>query len=663
MSDGTRLRTGMSLDRRKLRWILGIFLFALVIPTAVLIYQAYGQLEWEAFYQHRVLAEEFADRIDVRLRGIIATEEARSVTDYGFLIVQGQPSANFIQRSPLANLPTGDAIPGLMAYFQIDSHGMFSTPLLPVGIDASAYGLSTDDVAQRQRLERQVHTLLVAADAGSAPAPAKAKANAMEERDVASEPKRVDANKASQDVFDRLAAAPAYDAKSEPAAAGTGALGKIADLKLDSRYAAQSKDRPLANVELPLLTAERGGRKEQSIVAPEQAAAATGGRVGIFESELDPFVFRRLDAGHFVLFRKAWLNDQRLIQGAVIAQDKFVEGIVAAPFRETALARTSELIVGYHGQVVETILGQQKMNYSDRATAAMAGELLFRTVLSVPLQDFELIFSVSGLPVGPGGRVIGWATLVLTLVLCGGFWVVYRFGIRQIELSIQQQDFVSAVSHELKTPLTSIRMYGEILRAGWADEEKKRSYYDFIYHESERLSRLINNVLRLARLTRNGEHLDQRPIKVTELLSLVESKVAAQVEQAGFLLRIDKTAADDTTVRVDADSVMQILINLVDNAVKFSARADSKVVELGCRTSRNDAQFWVRDYGPGIPKGQMKKIFQLFYRAEGELTRKTVGTGIGLALVQELTSAMGGNVRVRNCEPGVEFTVAFPAAD
>ena len=406
------------------------------------------------------------------------------------------------------------------------------------------------------------------------------------------------------------------------------------------------------------------GRKEQSIVAPQQAAAATRGRVGIFESELDPFVFRRLDAGHFVLFRKAWLNDQRLIQGAVIEQNKFIEGVVGAPFRETALARTSELIVGYQGQVVETIAGQQKTNYRDRATAAMAGDLLFRTVLSVPLQDFELIFSVSRLPVGPGGRVIGWATLVLTLVLGGGFWVVYRFGIRQIELSMQQQDFVSAVSHELKTPLTSIRMYGEILRAGWADEDKKRGYYDFIYHESERLSRLINNVLRLARLTRNGEHLDQRSVKVTELLSLVESKVAAQVDQAGFTLRIDKTAAaDDVTVCVDADSVVQILINLVDNALKFSARADVKVVELGCRMLRNEAQFWVRDYGPGIPKGQMKKIFQLFYRAEGELTRETVGTGIGLALVQQLTSAMGGTVQVRNREPGAEFTVGFPVAE
>ena len=81
---------------------------------------------------------------------------------------------------------------------------------------------------------------------------------------------------------------------------------------------------------------------------------------------------------------------------------------------------------------------------------------------------------------------------------------MYRLGVGQIRLHRQQQDFVSAVSHELKTPLTSIRMYGEMLRAGWVDEDKKRSYSDFIFHESERLSRLIANVLQLARMTRSA---------------------------------------------------------------------------------------------------------------------------------------------------------------
>ena len=99
-------------------------------------------------------------------------------------------------------------------------------------------------------------------------------------------------------------------------------------------------------------------------------------------------------------------------------------------------------------------------------------------------------------------------TLLLALVLSGGCYVIYRYGVGQISLYRQQQDFVSAVSHELKTPLTSIRMYSEMLKAGWADEDKKAGYYAFIHDESERLSRLITNVLQLARMTRGNHSID-----------------------------------------------------------------------------------------------------------------------------------------------------------
>jgi signal transduction histidine kinase len=292
------------------------------------------------------------------------------------------------------------------------------------------------------------------------------------------------------------------------------------------------------------------------------------------------------------------------------------------------------------------------------------GDLLYRAPLSAPLNEVELIFSVADLPMGPGGRIVGWATFVLAVVLLGGLAVVYRSAAAQIDLTRQQQDFVAAVSHELKTPLTSIRMYGEILRAGWASEEKKKTYYDFIFHESERLSRLIANVLRLARLTRNGDEMDVKPATASELLSLVESKVASQVEQAGFRLVLDRDPqAGSASIAVDADSLVQILINLVDNALKFSAHSQQKVVEIGARVAQGSVVFRVRDYGPGIAPRHLERIFELFYRAEDELTRETTGTGIGLALVSELTAAMGGEVGVRNCQPGAEFTVTFPRVE
>src|SRR5690606_30454730 len=111
--------------------------------------------------------------------------------------------------------------------------------------------------------------------------------------------------------------------------------------------------------------------------------------------------------------------------------------------------------------------------------------------------DMELSWTVLRLPPGPGATLVGWAGAVLFAVLLLGFLLLYRMALRQLLLARQQQDFISAVSHELKTPLTSIRMYAELLRAGWASEAKRGEYYAFIHDESERLSRLIANVLQL----------------------------------------------------------------------------------------------------------------------------------------------------------------------
>ena len=291
------------------------------------------------------------------------------------------------------------------------------------------------------------------------------------------------------------------------------------------------------------------------------------------------------------------------------------------------------------------------MNSSDRSSLFFLGRpltplygsamkvraLLYRSRLSAPLDALEVIFSVSRLPSGPGAAVLGWTTLLLAVVFMGGFLAIYRLGMGQIRLARQQQDFVSAVSHELKTPLTSIRMYGEMLREGWADDTRRQQYYEYIHDESERLTRLIDNVLRLSSITRNGPSFDLRPSTAGELMGQLRSKIASQVERAGFELSfsIDE-GAKRAEVLIDEDCFVQILINLVDNAIKFSKKAGADRVDIGAVIDgRRQLRFSVRDYGPGVPRDQMKKIFKLFYRSENELTRETVGTGIGLALVIE----------------------------
>jgi signal transduction histidine kinase len=167
-------------------------------------------------------------------------------------------------------------------------------------------------------------------------------------------------------------------------------------------------------------------------------------------------------------------------------------------------------------------------------------------------------------------------------------------------------------------------------------------------------------VLQLAKISRNEPQYDLQPIAVGQLMSNAESRIASQVERAGFELRFVNDV-DDAAISIDEDCFMQIVINLVDNAIKFSKDADDKAVEVRSKcTADGNVVFSVRDYGPGVPQDQMKKIFELFYRSESELTRETVGTGIGLAIVYQLATAMGGNVDLVNVEPGAEFRVLFP---
>ena len=696
------------LNKNRLRLGLLLFFVALTVPTALLVGQAYSQLKWEAFHQHRVMAEELALRIDRELQQRITAEEARSFTDYSFLNVAGSEEVSFIQRSPLSAFPVESEIPGLIGYFQIDTEGNFTTPLLPQRLNSSAlYGISREERAGRQQLQAQLQDILSrnrlvsSSEQAARRAKKEAEAQRLRERDARrqSEKRQQLAKReiAEQEMeMDIAMAAPppapavaamegevmsqaAFDRLGEPQSPlelrqknmAPSKLGRVEDLKLDSPYAGKGIAEKKAKRSVAKAVS-RGMRKESNTLPREELLydetvdseeAAPSLRITTFESEIDPFEMQLLDSGHFVLFRKVWRNGQRYIQGALIERETFLHELFEPLFHETALSKMSSLAIAYDGDIFTALAGNNATRYLSSGSE-MQGALLYQGRLSAPLSEMELIFSIEHLPAGPGSSVLAWLSVILALVLCGGLTLLYRLGLGQLTLARQQQDFVSAVSHELKTPLTSIRMYGEMLREGWASEEKKRSYYDYIYTESERLSRLINNVLQLARMTRNEQHIELHPVNVGELLDMLRSKVSSQIEQAGFTLHLECDAQGrDRQIAVDADSFTQVIINLVDNAIKFSARAEHKRIDIGCQLqSKGGILFTVRDYGPGVSRDQMKKIFKLFYRSENELTRETVGTGIGLALVRQLATLMHAEVDVINREPGAEFRLLFPVA-
>ena len=686
-------------DRTKLRWILAAFFLALAVPSAILIGQAYGQLKWEALHQQQVLAEDVANRIARELGDWIMTEDRRPVTDYDFLVVEGGQAANFVQRSPLSEFPVPTELPGVIGYFQVDPAGRFSTPIVPPeGQAGEKYGLASEELAQRTAQAARLYDILSSNELVQhrapvvAPEPARrnlsdgepAGARALgddalleSDRDVqepriqASRAEGIAAESKERPEEEAIAAGPrSFDELQKDQSPGDlrqqlpETLGRVADLKLEGNQSTAQTPQAAA----PEAGTERRKRREANLIPePEKGARLDQPvdqfrdyRISTFESEVDPLSFALLDSGHFVLFRYVWRDGGRLVQGLLIEPGPFIEGLVIPAFRNTAVARSLDLLVALRGEVIRAVGGPTARGYGER-NQDLAGTLVHAARMPSPLEDLKLIFTVNQLPAGPGAGVIAWVGGILALVLCIGTWLLYRAGSRQLQLAEQQRDFVSAVSHELKTPLTSIRMYAEMLRAGWTDPDKVRGYYDYIHDESERLSRLIGNVLQLSRISHQESHLDLQRVTGGELADLVRSKLSAQAEAAGFVMHIRcGDAAGEAEVMVDPDAFSQVMINLVDNAIKFSARAESRRVELAFEAAEGKLTCSVRDYGPGIPRRQMKKIFRLFYRPESELTRETVGTGIGLALIQQLVDAMNGKVDVRNREPGAEFTVTLP---
>lgn len=682
-----------ALSKRKLLAGLSLLILALAVPTGILIWQAYGQLRWESFHHYRGLAEELTQRIDADLVARIADAESRSFADYSFVVVEGTTENNFLQRSPLSAFPVAGDLPGVLGYFQVDGDGRFSTPVLPAsGTAPASLGISPEDYKRRELYAQQLQSVLSANSlvqsgsatsassermgeaAASSPEPRAAPAAFADRRRVAGQA-AFDALSAQQDAAavpreadDRLAFSEAAgDARSSQA------LAKVTDLDLESPFSGKRDERVDSLTVQRQAANVRSTRKEQSML-PETTVLATAAleeevsdtpplRINTFESEIDPLEFSLLDSGHFVLFRKVWRDRERYIQGALIDRNRFLEDAIIAPMRNSVTANMSDLIVAWKNDIIHTGFGTESANLSYSALESPAA-LLYRYRLSSPLDSLEIIFRVRQLPPGPGARVLGWSTLVLAVVFCVAFLALYRLGSSQIELARQQQDFVSAVSHELKTPLTSIRMYGEMLKEGWAEPDKRQQYYEYIHDESERLTRLISNVLQLASITRNAPSLDIRATRVGQLMQDIEAKVSNQVQRSGFSLVLERNEAiEHVEVAVDKDCCMQIIINLVDNAIKFSRYATPKVIEISSRlTGGSGVTFMVRDYGPGVPRDQMKKIFRLFYRSESELTRETVGTGIGLAIVHQLTLAMGGKTDVVNREPGAEFSVTLPRA-
>jgi signal transduction histidine kinase len=248
--------------------------------------------------------------------------------------------------------------------------------------------------------------------------------------------------------------------------------------------------------------------------------------------------------------------------------------------------------------------------------------------------------------------------LALTVGLLGGY-LVWRDVRRELRMAELRGHFVSSVSHELRTPLTAIRMFAETLREGRLEQEKTRQeYLDTIVSESERLSRLVDNVLNFSRIERGRKTYRFRPTSLQEVVHAAARAVQYPLASQGF--RLVTEAEENVSVsKADSDALEQAVLNLLTNAIKYSG--DSREIQLGLRRVDGQAEIRVADRGIGIPADEQGRIFEKFYRSPTRENELLPGTGLGLTLVEHVARAHGGRVGVESRPgQGATFFIRIP---
>ena len=258
-----------------------------------------------------------------------------------------------------------------------------------------------------------------------------------------------------------------------------------------------------------------------------------------------------------------------------------------------------------------------------------------------------------------------WRTLAFTIagavaLIAFGGWLVVADARRQLALAQQKTDFVSNVSHELKTPLTSIRMFAELMHDRPQPPEKQGQYLRIITVEAERLTRLINNVLDFAKIGRKQKRTEKKPLDLHALVARVWESQELHLREAGFTTRWE-AAPGPYPVLGDDDALAQVLVNLLSNAEKYST--ERKDVELHAWLDDAHVNIAVMDRGMGVPNGDDRKIFEAFYRAHDSLASGIQGSGLGLTLAQRIVHEHGGEIRFERREGGgCRFTLRVPLA-
>ena len=639
----------------RLRLFILLFFIMVSLPLGFVIWRSYSGLEQEERAQLLYFSETLFDQMERELADLIQREENRAVDEYQYFLAGAEDKGFANPRvSPLAGTLSPDYILG---YLQNNPDGSFQTPMVADmgNVPEEQRGL----VTQLREANRIFNSkkFSIAKKKALPSAAASEPVEYKEQKDIFSE--RFLSRKKSAPVktylgkktrrIEEITAEQAYNIATE-------------DVSPPQRKddVGQSMMPATASDQISMGAVAEEKREDNEIgvsIYEQEASLADQNRQREnqqrFQVEVAPFQSVAIKADQVYIFRRIAINNQIYRQGFLIQVQPLLRHLIASHFEEQPLARFSSLQLQRRDQGDST-------EYVRAGAAVAHSEFLAERDFPPPFDFLHISLRANGMPSSPARSSLHMALGVLALFMTLGLLAIYQSARAIFLMSERRTQFVSSVTHELKTPLTNIRMYVEMLEQGVAaTPEREQEYLNILGSESSRLAGLINNVLDMAKLEKKQNNFHMREGRLDEVLDEVETIMSQKLKQDGFILSIN--TSELSVFQFDRDVVIQILMNLIENSVKFGKHSPERKITINVSEERGYVRIAVSDTGPGIPKRALRKIFDDFYRVNNELTRTTGGTGIGLALVKKFVLAMGGRVFASNNKAaGCTITLLLP---
>lgn len=647
---------------KKLKLLIVAFCVTLSIPLAYFVLRTYRGLEQEEMATLNYFANTFFDEMEQTLGSMVQKEEGRAIDEYNFKMVPLDPTRKTIDgnRSPLSRLPVENFILG---YFQNNPDGSFQTPL--VDRDRSipqdreilvAHLENANRIFNQKRVLETDRINIKEAGVLTESEPKQQTSLAEKFLDLSrSQKSRVYLGQKDKRLESITPGQALNIAKS-------GQPKKISD-RLKSATLRDTKEYRRPEIKAESAPREKADEQKQSLkqdlteseafLKPEPVSDAP--ETNTFQVEVAPLQSVLIDTDQVFIFRRIMINQKIYRQGFILKIKTFLGQLVNNHFLLQPMAGFTHLRLSVmdRGKEISTV---------NAGVNAGEPDYQLNRIFPTPFAFLHATLTSTQIPRSGGRNTLNIMMIFLAAVFLIGLFAIYHSTRTIVDLSKRRSQFVSSVTHELKTPLTNIRMYIEMLSQGMArDQDREQAYFRIIDSEGARLTRLINNVLDLSKLEKKQRHIDLKPGTFEEVIREVEQVMQEKLKQDGFTLNV--TPFKVNPFNYDREVMIQVLINLIENSMKFGKMSVKKEIVIRVLTDGDPVNILVSDFGPGIEPHALKKVFDEFYRVDNQLAKTTRGTGIGLALVRKFVNLMGGTVTAANNDgPGCTISISLPAA-